>query len=56
MKKFYVLILTGFALLGATAAYTCHEKNITFTYQIGTQTPLLSGFSGAALPGNSQGR
>jgi hypothetical protein len=45
MKKFYILILTGFALLGGTAAYTCHENNVTFTYQINGDRVLMADFS-----------
>jgi hypothetical protein len=45
MKKFYILILTCFALLGGTAAYTCHENNITFTYQVHGNHVLMTDFS-----------
>ncbi len=45
MKKLYVIILAMFTLLGGTVAYTCHENNITFTYQVNDSRQLMADFS-----------
>ena len=47
MKKLYIIIMAAFTLLGGTAAYTCHENNITITYQVQNEQNLMADFSEA---------